>query len=412
MIVEQLIFVVIAFAIFVYMFLKMIKTGESSYVIILVIEAIGIAINFLEVLFSVATNPFFIIIKYIFAVLIPLIIIYLEKNGKSFAEESKIIYAKILLKLKNNRKAKTILLELASKYPDNYEAHRLLALLYEDEGGMRKAIDEYVQALDINKRDYDSYYRVANLLNTLEKKDEASQMLFSLLEKKPEYQEASILLGDILIEKGEYKEAERVYQNALRYNPTSYEINYSLGIVYTMLNDFQNAKMCYEKAATINSLSYNSKYALAEIALLYKNVEEAEQKFLEVVEDELLAPEAYYQLAKISMIKGEEDTAVKYANIAIELDAKKISQKIKNDPIFIPVISKIAIPFNIIEHMQEEEKSKLAEKDIKMIEHLEEMFEVTRNLSYDEEVKMYRRFKGTKKLKKEKEIEDRESEQQ
>ena len=35
---------------------------------------------------------------------------------------------------------------------------------------MRKAIDEYVQAIDLDKQDYDSYYKVAKLLNGLDKK--------------------------------------------------------------------------------------------------------------------------------------------------------------------------------------------------------------------------------------------------
>ena len=74
-----------------------------------------------------------------------------------------------------------------------------------------------------------------------------------------------------------YKEAVNIYQNALRYNPTSYEINYNLGIAYTMLNDFQNARVCYEKAAELNSLLYNAKYSLAEIALIYKELEEMER---------------------------------------------------------------------------------------------------------------------------------------
>ena len=60
----------------------------------------------------------------------------------------------------------------------------MLAELYEKEGGMRKAIDEYVQAIDLNKKDYQSYYNVANLLSGLGKKDEAAEMLFNLLEKK------------------------------------------------------------------------------------------------------------------------------------------------------------------------------------------------------------------------------------
>ena len=40
MIIEQLIFTVISFAIFVYMFFRMIKNNDTSYVAILVIETI------------------------------------------------------------------------------------------------------------------------------------------------------------------------------------------------------------------------------------------------------------------------------------------------------------------------------------------------------------------------------------
>ena len=51
-----------------------------------------------------------------------------------------------------------------------------------------------------------------------------------------------------MIEKEDYKEAVNIYTEALKYNPTSFDLNYNLGIVYTMLNDFPNAKVCYEKA--------------------------------------------------------------------------------------------------------------------------------------------------------------------
>ena len=110
----------------------------------------------------------------------------------------------------------------------------MLAEIYELEGGMRKAIDEYVQAIDINKQDYDSYYKIAYLLTQLDKKDEASQMLNSLLQKKPEYIKATELLGEILIEKEMYKEAVNIYQNALRFNPGSYDINYNLILVFLL----------------------------------------------------------------------------------------------------------------------------------------------------------------------------------
>ena len=382
MIVEQLIFTVISFAIFVYMFLKMIRNNDTSYVTILVLEAVGIALNFVEVLFDVKLNIVFIILKYVFAILLPIVIIILEKRNVRLFEGIGLLKVKLLIMFGNTKKAKQILLGILEKNPNSYKAHLYLAKLYEQEGGMRRAIDEYVHAIDLNKQDYESYYKVADLLNQLNKKDEAAQMLSNLLNKKPDNLEASELLGKILIEKEMYKEAANVYQDALKYSPLSYEINYNLGMVYTMLNDFQNAKICYEKAANINSLAYNSKYSLAEIALIYKDLEEAEKKFQEVLEDEELSADAYYELSKIYLMKGNKDIAIKYANTAIDVDSKKIVEKIKKDPIFIPIFAKLSIPFNLEE--KENETKNLSEIEIKSKEHLEEMVEITRSLSYQD----------------------------
>ena len=379
---EQLIFAIIAFALFIIMFYKIIKKNDTSYIVIIVLQAIGIALNFFEVLSGVKLSWFFMIIKYIVALLIPIAIIILEKYNIPLTELIDITKAIIYLKLGDNKKAKQALIHLITKYPENYQGHKRLAKIYEQEGGMSKAIDEYVQAIDINKRDYDSYYKIAELLNNLDKQDEAAEMLSNLLKKKPDYEKATQLLGDILIQKEMYKEAVNIYQEALRYNPVSYDIHYNLGIVYTMLNDFENAKICYEQAAEINSLLYNAKYSLAEIALIYKEIDEAEKYFMQVIEDEELAPEGYYELAKIELIKGNKDTAIQYANTAIDANAKKIVPKIKKDPMFIPILARISIPFNIEENAEEQVQTKLQEKEVKAKEHLEEMFEITRQLSY------------------------------
>ena len=284
----------------------------------------------------------------------------------------------------NNKSAKQALLKILDKNKNSYKAHRMLAQIYELEGGMRKAIDEYVQAIDLNKKDYESYYKVAELLNNLDKKDESAEMLFNLLSKKPEMGKATALLGEILIEKEMYKEAVNIYQDALKYNPYSYDINYNLGIAYTMLNDFQNAKICYEKAAEINSLAYAAKYSLAEIALIYKDLEEAEIRFLEAIEEDELSADGYYELSKIHLLKGDKDTAIKYVNIAIDTNGKKIVAKVKKDPIFIPIMAKISIPFNLENDDNEENKKRLEKKEIKSKEHLEEMAEITRHLSYND----------------------------
>lgn len=387
MLLEHIIFTILAFGLFIIIFMKMIQKNDTTYVAILLLEAIGIAIMSVEMIFDITLNMFLKIVTYLLAIILPVAIVIMEKKNKSLLEFVSIIKTKICLMFEDNKNAKNILIKLVTKYPNSYEGHKLLAEIYEKEGGMRKAIDEYVQVIDINKKDYDSYYKIANLLNDLDKKDEASEMLSSLLSKKPEHLQASLLLGDILIDKGDYKEALNIYNEALKFDPTNFELNYSLGIAYTMLNDFQNARMYYEKAAELNSLLYNSKYSLAEIALIYKELEEAEKRFMEVLEDEELQADAYFELAKINMIKGEKDKAINYANIAIESDPKKIVEKIKKDPIFIPILAKISTPitFEVEENEEDKKKkSKLTKKELKAKEQLEKMSEITRKLSYSD----------------------------
>lgn len=385
MLIEQLIFIILAFALFVYMFYQLIKKNDTKYVPILAIEALGIAIDFVQLYFaqkdiSVITK----IIIYICSVIVPILVILLEKTDSNISEMIDSIIARIYLVFGNTKAAKDKLIKLVTKYPESYIGHKLLAQIYEKEGGQRKAVDEYARAIEINKKDYDTYYKVANLLTDLDKKDEAEQMLTNLLSKKPDYIEATIALGDLLIEKEDYKEAERIYTEALKYSPTSYDLNYNLGIVYTMLNDFQNAKTCYEKAAELNSMVYNTKYSLAEIAMMYKELDEAEQYFLQATEDEELCADAYLELAKIYLIRNDKEQAIKYANVAIQENPKRIVEKIRKDVTFAIIIAKLSIPFNLEIEGEEEKPHRLTKKEIMAKEHLEQMVEITKKIGYND----------------------------
>ena len=127
---------------------------------------------------------------------------------------------------------------------------------------------------------------------------------------------------------------------------------------------------------------------------------------MEALEDEELSADSYYELSKIAMIKNDKDKAIQYANVAIDIDASKVVPKIKKDPIFIPVIARISIPFNINEN--EEIGHKLTEKELVAKEHLEDMFDITRNLSYAD-IKL---LKKEQEGKKQKNIEENQNENQ
>ena len=260
----------------------------------------------------------------------------------------------------DTKTAKAILVKLVTKYPESYLGHKLLAECYEKEGGMRRAIDEYVTAVDINKKDYKSYFKIADLLRDLGKKDEAIQMLEHLVKTKPDCYEASCLLGELLCEQERFKEAANVYNAALIYNPGDFDLYYNLGIVYTRLSDFQMAKEMYEKAAAINHKMYGANYNLGLIAFIQRDYDTAEKFFENSLYGDLEAM-SYYQLAKIYVHKGDKDKAINFLNKAIELEPsllkvaekEKTFEKIKE---YITVSVKMDEKDNFDEDEIEEEK--------------------------------------------------------
>ena len=94
MLVEKIIFSILAFYLFIVMFFKMIKKIDSAYIAILVIQALGIAISFVEIIFRLNYNIFIKILAYILSIVIPIIIMYMEHQGKNFSELILIALAK------------------------------------------------------------------------------------------------------------------------------------------------------------------------------------------------------------------------------------------------------------------------------------------------------------------------------
>ena len=384
MLIERIIFNLLAFTLFIFMFFKIIRKNDTSYIVIICIQALGIAINFIELIANNYFGNFIRILTYVLSILIPIIIIGLEYKGINFPEIIYVNLSRISLFFGNSKKAKALLIKLVNKYNESYTAHKLLAEIYEKEGGMRKAIDEYVKVIDINKKDYDSYYKIAYLLEEFGKKEESIVMLNNLIKKKPDYYKASELLGNLLCEQENFKEAISVYMNALKYNPENYDIYYNLGIAYTRLNDFQNAKICYEKAAMINSELYNGYYNLGMIALIYDDIDEAEKFFNESIKGEDIEADSYYNLSKIYALKGEKEKAINFLNLAIELD-KTFAKKASADPVFIPIQRYIHLSNNQPDSFKE---INMEEKEKKAKEHLEYTYSLVGKLSLNDIKKM------------------------
>lgn len=414
MIVEKIFFNLIAIALFTIIFMKLIHKNDTSYIIILVCEFIGIAINFVELFLPTTLNAFFRVTIYFLAILIPLWVLWLEYFRKmNFPEFFNLMIAKILVSKGQQEQAKTRITNFLSKNPNSQVAHKFMAECYEKEENYDAAVSEYRKVAELNRNDLEVAYSLASVMNKNKQNEQAIEVLQDILRHKPENENATNLLGDIYFEEEKYKEAASLYMAALRYHPGSYDLYYSLGMVYTMCNDFSRAKECYEKAAEINSMSFHAKLSLGQIALAYGDLDEAEKYFMQGIQSEETEAGSYYYLSKIAMLKGDEDKATNYMKVAVDLDSTNYKQ-LQKDPIFTPIRQEIPKPEKIekqeieevkketdqeMKHIVEEDKGKkkIVSKEKKVFRHLFKTNLLMENLS-NEDLMMIRNKKEKQKI--------------
>lgn len=379
----RIVFSLISFLLFVYIFIfKLIKKNDTTYLFLIISEALGIALNFIQILFNVLNGTFFMCITYLLCIIIPGLIIVLEINGLNASEYLSIGVGKFLIFLGNKKKAKEVLHNLVSKYDKSYLGHKMLAEIYQEEGGMRKAIDEYVKVLDIKSDDYKSYFKISKLLNDLGKKDEAIEMLKVLSKQKRELYEPSKMLGDLLLEKGNFKEAIFAYTQAIKANLEQPEAYYNLGIAYARMNEFSFAKECFLKTVELDNNLYNAYYRLGQISLLYRDINEAEQFFLQSIYGETEI-KSFYQLAKIYMMKNDSQKAVMFLNKATEISSE-FYKKATEEPIFFAIKDQIIKTESDTENMESDMEKSISE-------YLDNTYSLTRVLDDKNKTKKNKR---------------------
>ena len=216
MIIEKIVFGVLSIALFTIFFLKMIGKNNATYVYLLVVQFIGMLISFLELIFSIKLNVIIKLISYLLAIIIPIVIIIIEKIKKvQFPELFNFITAKICIKLNKNEIAKKYLEKIIEENEESYMAHKMIAQIYEEEGNYEWAIAEYTKVISINSRDYASTYILSKILSEHDKKNEAVDLLTDLVKIVPENYKAVDLLANIYMDQEKYKEAINVYMNAI-----------------------------------------------------------------------------------------------------------------------------------------------------------------------------------------------------
>lgn len=94
MLIEKIIFTILATYLIITMFFKFIKKIDKIYVSILVMQLLGIVLKLIEIIFVLHFNIIIQSIIYLISVIIPIIIIIMESRGKNLSEFLYMLLAK------------------------------------------------------------------------------------------------------------------------------------------------------------------------------------------------------------------------------------------------------------------------------------------------------------------------------
>lgn len=370
--IELIIFGIISLILFTYIAKRSLEIRSYVSNIILILNIVGIIIM---PLIYVKTNKIYMasrIISLILGIILPIVIIIIEYLTKVSYDEKIILYiAEFYEFIKNRKKAKDVIVKYLEKYDDSYLLHKKLATIYEKEGGTRKAIDEYVEAVSIKGTDYESYFRVIELLEYLDKKDEAITLIERLLKVYKRYPKAYIMYANLILEKGNLKEVAKIYEEGLSYNKESKEIMYNLASIYVRLNEYSLAKKNLESIFKLDKKSHIVCLNLAQISMIEREYSEAKM-YLDIAKKEKEIEDiVYYEIAKINVLERKEEEAISNLNKALEINPNIIG-KINATEIFKEIRHHTIMKVELIQRKRIE----IEEKYVDTINMLEEALEL------------------------------------
>lgn len=360
----------------IYFALKPSKYKGKIFSLILIFTLVIMMDSFRIIKIGIAGN----IISLIFTSIIPAVNMIMSLFGINIEEYITIFLVNIYTGTKKQKKAKNLLNSFLKNNPNSYLARRELASIYEAEGGMRKAIEEYVKAIEINRKDYKSLYEVTRLLEDLDKTEEAEELLRHLTEVKTDYIEAYTLLADILAGSNRHKEAANIYEEGIRNNPDSYELTYNLASEYVELRSLDKAEISFRRALELIPNDYISIYHLAQLNYIFGNLEKAEELFKKTLEHPSLEATAYFELAKIAKIKGRNEKAIAYLNNSLSLRSELMA-RLNEEDIFDDIKEETIVSVNIKENKSDLDI--LKPRNLKVMANLENISNLINSIAYN-----------------------------
>ncbi|MEG0073915.1 MAG: tetratricopeptide repeat protein [Clostridia bacterium] len=333
MIIDKIVVIIVALIGILYLSINFITKKKIINMFVVAIQAFFIGLYVAANVYSMAVPLYIEMSILAFAVLLPYIVCFLESKDLRVFGGFSSVSGYMQYKMGKYDVAAEMLNKSARKNPENLKILRALADCHKHLKNYAVARDVYSKIVDLDKRDYVSFYNLGYTLEMLDRKDTAKLMYIQCLKLNSNYIDAMEPLSIIECENGNYEEALRICDEILRINPKKYEANFNKAVIYTGIREFEEALICYQKALEENPKLYVAEYNIGQIAYVKGDYERAEKAFLNSKHCEDYKIKSRYYLAKIYAILKEKRKTIANLQFVMDNDTDYIMEA-RDDVIF------------------------------------------------------------------------------
>lgn len=357
MILDKIVVISVAIILIICLCYRYIKRYAPENVIIVALDSLLLAIYITFAITNTSIHLYAQIGIFIFCFLIPEIAIMLQYNN--IVLKRKILYFAMKKSYKNKEYEKTIAMieKLVLEEGRKAEYLYILGNCYKELKDFINARDSFALAIDLDRKDYKSYYELGLILDETNKKETAMIMFRNALKIKPDYYEAAEALGICLTSQGRFEDAVKAYKEAVKIHENSCELYYNIGMLEMEIGHYDEAEKDFEKAGQINPNLYTAFYNLGELNYIKGNYDKAIEEYKKILKSSTYGPKAYYKLAVVYASKKEFELAMSTLEYVIEIDLKYLKMA-QNEFVFKPMIDKIEEYIKNKEELEQMKKEK------------------------------------------------------
>ena len=226
----------------------------------------------------------------------------------------------------DRKKALSIWQKILTAMPIKYEAHATLAQVYADHAMPKEAVEQYEAAIKLDPQNDSLYRGLAIVYERSRQRDKAIAAWTELLDRTkrgPLRSEArsKVIQLYMMSGAGQLRRKKEEFRAKFQASPPDRQAGYFLGEAHIALKEFDQAEAVFQKLVEQNP---DDVEALLSLHTVY-NQTSAHKKNIEVLREiarlvPLRARDYYHQIAELSLKLYEDDQAIEFASMAVDLN--------------------------------------------------------------------------------------------